>query len=137
MGFYKKDDDSNYELVRYATKFGITVLGGADKIIKYFIKQNKPKTVLSYSDNSLFTGRIYERLGFKFSGYTSVNYYWGNKKEVFSREKCQVFKLKEKYPEIYEEAIKENANNKEDYIMRQLNYHKIYKAGNTRWLLEL
>lgn len=137
MGFYKKDDDSNYELVRYATKFGITVLGGADKIIKYFIKQNKPKTILSYSDNSLFTGKIYDRLGFKFSGYTSVNYYWGNKKEVLSREKCQVFKLKEKYPEIYEEAIKENANNKEDFIMKKLNYHKIYKAGNSRWILEL
>ena len=57
--------------------------------------------------------------------------------EILTREKCQVFKLKEKYPEMYEEAIKENANNKEDFIMRQLNYHKIYKAGNTRWILEL
>ena len=56
---------------------------------------------------------------------------------MLSREKCQVFKLKKKYPEIYEEAIKENANNKEDYIMKKLNYNIIYKAGNSRWKLEI
>ena len=134
MGFFKKNEESDFELVRYATKFGITVLGGANKILKYFIKNNKPKTILSYSDNSLFNGNIYEKLGFNFNGYTTINYYWGNKKEILAREKCQVFKLKEKYPEIYEESIKENANNKEDYIMKKLNYHKIYKAGNTKWI---
>ena len=122
-----------YELHRYCVRHGYTVVGGADKLLKCFEKNCTPKYLLSYSDNDYFVGGMYTKLGFSDSGQISVPYYWVNGSMMLKREQCQPKRLKVQYPELYKEAIDNNASNKEDYIMTSLGYCKVYRAGNTKW----
>ena len=61
-------------------------------------------------------------------------YYWYLNGVELKREKCQLKYLKEMYKDIYNEAIKENASNKEIYVMTKLNASQVYRSGNTKWL---
>ena len=71
------------------------------------------------------------RLRFKFVRYTDPDYCWvdGTTLDFLSRYKCQVHVLKQKYPDLYNEAV----GGKENYIMIKLGYFKVYGSGNTLW----
>lgn len=51
-----------WELIRYCASK--KVIGGAEKLWKYFISTFQPSSVISYCDLSKFSGHTYERLGF-------------------------------------------------------------------------
>ena len=66
----------DYEIVRLCWKYGYTVIGGAAKLMKHFIEDYKPNSILTYADITKFTGGIYSRIGFKPIEVTSPNYVW-------------------------------------------------------------
>ena len=123
---------THYELTRFVTKKNITIIGGASKLFRHFIKDYNPEYVLCYSDNDFFNGETYNKLGFKLKslGEQSINYQWIKKTNVLSRYQCMPFKLLQKYPEYKYINIKGSV---EDYIMRDLGYRKIYRCGNSIW----
>lgn len=129
----KKQKEKGFEIHRYCVKSNYTIIGGAEKLLSQFESDYHPQYLLSYSDNDYFTGQIYNKIGFKFSGYPALPYYWFYKNCELKREKCQVHILKEHYPELYKESIENNASNKEDYIMLRLGAKKVYRSGNTKW----
>lgn len=51
-----------YELLRYCSNSN--VIGGAEKLFKYFLDNYKPKSIISYCDLSKFEGKVYEKLKF-------------------------------------------------------------------------
>lgn len=56
-----------YEVIRGATTLGITVIGGASKIWKYFIDNYKPNSCVYYVDYNYFNGNsLLNLLGMKF-----------------------------------------------------------------------
>ena len=65
MTFGKPRYNKNYEyeLIRYC--YSYHVIGGAEKLFKYFINNYTPKSIISYCDLSKFTGELYVKLGFK------------------------------------------------------------------------
>ena len=135
---FKKSDapfvDSCYELFRYAVRKGFTVVGGASRLLNAFEKEYNPREIVSYSDCDLFTGSMYSQLGFVQEGY-SIPYFWSNGKgSVVKREQAQVKLLREKYPDLFEDALRENASSKESYIMGRIGYFKVNRAGNLRWV---
>ena len=65
-----------YELLRLCTKEGLSILGGASKLLSYFEKQVSPKSILSYCDLSKFSGEVYEKLGFTLSSQTPPAKHW-------------------------------------------------------------
>ena len=69
-----------YELIRLAWDDKIVVVGGTEKIFKYFLTNYKPESILTYCDISKFTGNIYTKLGFKATKdcITEPNYVWVN-----------------------------------------------------------
>lgn len=66
-----------YELLRYCSCE--CVIGGAEKLFKYFLTQYKPESVVSYCDLSKFVGNVYTKLGFKYKSY-SIGKHWYNPK---------------------------------------------------------
>lgn len=127
--------DVEWDLTRYCVKYGYSVVGGAERLFKSFIKEFTPSSIITYSDNDYFTGEVYSKLGFQLDKLTDIPYYWSKGDRVFlNREKCQVKVLKEKYPDIYNKAIEENASNKEEYIMHALGFYKVYRCGNKKWV---
>ncbi len=59
-----KKSDSGFELQRYGIKLGHTIVGGAEKLWSHFLKNHDPEFVITYADISLFTGKVYQKLGF-------------------------------------------------------------------------
>lgn len=69
-----------YELLRLCTLSDYKVIGGSQKLFSYFIKQYNPTSIISYCDNSKFTGEVYGRLGFKLKSYGVPSKHWYNMK---------------------------------------------------------
>lgn len=83
MVFGRPRYNKNYqwELFRLCTKFDSYVVGGAEKLFKYFINNYQPESIISYCDISKFTGNVYDRLGFKLLKQTSPAKIWSKGKE--------------------------------------------------------
>ena len=67
-----------YELLRLCTKYGYTVIGGANKLLKNFAKRCSPKSIISYCDISKFAGHVYTDMGFKLVKVSSPQITWCN-----------------------------------------------------------
>lgn len=133
-GRYKENKEPIWCLTRFVTKSGLTLVGGASKLLKHFEKEFNPSLLISFSDNDYFSGGVYGKLGFINKGYTSTpRYFWvlGNKE--IKREQCQLKKLAKIYPELYKESLTVQGN-KEDYIMLKLGAYKVYRSGHTKWV---
>lgn len=127
-----RDNPNYYELVRFVTKSRVTVIGGASKLLKHFIKDYNPEYILCYSDNDFFNGETYNKLGFKLKslGENSIDYIWSNGINYRTRYQTMPYKLLKQYQEYNNIEIN---GSKEDYIMEDLGYNKIYRCGNSIW----
>lgn len=84
------NENYEYELIRMCSLSGVTVLGGASKLFKFFLDTIKPNSVISYSslDNGFNT--VYEKIGFKYKGITDPSYVWVSNTEKLSRYQTQM-----------------------------------------------
>lgn len=85
MTFGKPRYNKNYEweLLRLCTHKDYKVVGGAERLFKYFIKTYKPNSIISYCDFSKFNGDVYNRLGFKQKGNIIPSKHWSkNNKHI-------------------------------------------------------
>lgn len=100
------------ELLRFATKMGLTVVGGESRLFKNACRMFGFTDVISYCNRSKFTGGGYERMGFFHVRDTSPGYIWINlnTKERMSRYQTQM--------------------KNENEIMRSRGFVKIFDCGN-------
>jgi len=84
-------------LQRYAIKLNTTIIGGAEKLFKHYINNNEFCKIITYCDISLFTGKIYERLGFEFVRRNKPNYQFLNEKNHIRVSKQSIRKLNQGY----------------------------------------
>jgi hypothetical protein len=54
----------SYELIRFASKIGVTVTGGLSKLLTFFIQEVNPAHIMTYTDRDWGTGEGFEKLGF-------------------------------------------------------------------------
>ena len=129
MSFGKSRFNKNYEyeMTRYCCAIGKNVVGGASKIFDYFVDNWKPNTVISYSDRSIFKGKMYEKMGFEFIGYSEPNYWYTRDYETcYSRIKFQKHKLN-KLLENFSPDLTEWEN------MKNNNWDRYWDCGNGVW----
>jgi hypothetical protein len=63
-----------WNLSRFCNKGGFNVIGGASKLLNYFIKNWEAKRIISYSDRDSNLGGLYETLGFEKVSESSPDY---------------------------------------------------------------
>lgn len=122
-----------YELLRFCSLKGYSVLGGASKLFKYFIKTYNPKSVISYADIAHTTGNIYKTLGFKLLGISSPNYIWYNLKDFdvyYTRYETQRHKLSILFNEEFDKSLSESD------IMLSKGFVRVYDSGNYIYVYE-
>jgi G:T-mismatch repair DNA endonuclease (very short patch repair protein) len=126
MTFGKPRFNNNYEweLIRYATKSGYQVLGGAGKLLSYFERNYTPKSIITYADRSYSQGNMYRQIGFSLNKISDPSYIWTKGNEILSRYQCQKHKLKELLGDNYNERLSENEN------MSLNGFYKLYDCGN-------
>jgi len=119
-----------YELLRYCSKIDSTVVGGASKLFKHFIRQIHPSSVVSYADRSWNTGAMYGQLSFSFSHYSPPNYMYFHNSDrlvLFSRMQFQKHKLKDRL-QMFDVELTEWDN------MVNNGYDRIWDCGNSVWV---
>lgn len=118
-----------YEMIRLCWHPEFKVIGGTEKLFKYFVKQFNPESVITYADISKFTGNTYINLGFKPiypNPITEPNYIWIDSKleNIFTRYETMKYKLLEQGLGTEDQT--------EDEIMEGHGYMKVYDSGNIR-----
>lgn len=71
-----KQTEGLYEMVRFCNKLNTSVVGGASKLLKKFIKEVHPTEIISYCDRRWSDGKLYRELGFELSHTTKPNYFY-------------------------------------------------------------
>lgn len=85
-----KKIENSYELLRFCNKINTSVIGGASKLFKHFIKEFNPLEITSYADRRWSMGNLYTELGFNFSHNSEPNYFYvinGERKNRFGYRK--------------------------------------------------
>lgn len=80
MTFGKPRYNNKYEweLLRLCTRPDYIVVGGANKLFTYFIEQSQPASIISYCDNSKFSGNVYTQLGMEYLCCSHPRCHWYN-----------------------------------------------------------
>jgi hypothetical protein len=120
-----KSKDNCYELLRFCTKQGYHVIGGASKLLKYFEKNYNVKKLISYADYRWSCGNMYHKLGFKLTHISKPNYWYlePNCLKRIHRFNFRKSVLKNKLNK-FDEKLSEKEN------MINNNYKIIYDCGN-------
>lgn len=114
-----------YELLRFANKIFTNVVGAASKLFKHFSKTENLNEIISYADISMFSGKLYEKLGFEFKHKSSINYWWvvrGIRQHRFTYNKKKL--VKRGYDPLMTEVE----------IMHSLGHYRIWGCGQDKWI---
>lgn len=125
------DKDYDYEIVRLCYDTDYSIVGGAEKMFKEFIRQYDPKSVVSYCDISKFVGEVYSHMGFEFVEITEPSYVWcNNHNKIITRYQAQKQRL------LSSGVITQYECNNctESDIMNKRGYYKIYNSGNAKYV---
>jgi hypothetical protein len=102
----KKMEDGGWNLSRFCNLINTSVIGGASKLLSYFIKKYKPERIVSYADRDWSDGGLYKRLGFDLVSESRPDYkYIVDNIRV---HKSNFKKSKLKYTETEKEFTKSN-----------------------------
>ena len=120
-------DSNQYELLRFCNKLATTVIGGADKLLKYFINTYNPKEIISYADRRWSQGGLYEKLGFDFVHDSKPNYFY-----IINKKREYRFKYRK------DVLIKEgfDPSKSERQIMLDRSIYRIYDCGNKKYIFK-
>lgn len=119
---YKNVETGVWELMRFASLIGTTIVGGANRLYRYFLHTYQPVKVISYSDLRWNTGNIYQTLGFLHVGDTAPGYWYINLKDT---RRIHRFSLRK---------TDQDPKDKTEYELRlQQGYLRIWDCGNSKW----
>jgi len=74
MTFNRLQNSEEYKLCSLVTTTFTQIIGGADKLWRYFLKKYNPTSVSTYVNKRLFNGLQYKKLGFELSHDTKPNF---------------------------------------------------------------
>ena len=117
-----------YELLRFCNKLNTVVIGGASKLLKYFIEKHKPKEIISYCDRRWSQGEMYEKLGFKLDHISKPNYFY-----IVNGKRENRFKYRKS--ELVKQGFDKNMT--EEEIMNKRKIKKIYDCGTKVYKLTI
>lgn len=115
-----------YELTRFCNKIEHNIVGGASKLLNYFINKYNPLEIQTYSDNLISEGDLYRNLGFNYIHESEPGYWYvinGIREHRFNWRKQKLVEMG------YDKEKTENE------IMLELGFWRIYNAGNKKWIL--
>ena len=123
----KKMEKNEWNLSRFCNKLNTSVIGGASRLFKYFIKTYNPSRIISYADKSWSSGNLYYTLGFELNSQTKPDY-----KYIINgiREN----KTKYKKSKLIKEGF---FSGTEKEIMQNLDYKRIYDCGKIKFEINL
>lgn len=118
------------EILRYAT--ACTVVGGFSKLLKEMLRREPGVgQVVTFSDDRLFSGGMYEKTGFKAVARLRPDYFYVRYGKRLHKRGFQKSRFKSDATLQYSEGATE-------FELATLNnLHRVYDCGKTRWELQI
>ena len=128
ISFLKRGSNNDYNLTRFCSKRNYIVRGGFSKLLKYFLKNNKPSSIITFSDNNYSDGELYLKNGFKkvYNILPDYKYIINNKR--YHKFGFRKDKLKKMFP---------NSTGTEKEIAYENNLYRIYDSGKQKFELKV
>lgn len=124
---FRSSRGGKLELARMASLAGYSIIGGASKILS-----SVTEPLISYSNNRLSKGNVYEQLGFKeITETTAPSYYYTDDKIRVWRAKCM--KIKGLPGTERDQAV---AGAFAKHFGHSRPVYQIYDYGHRKWLLD-
>jgi hypothetical protein len=125
----KFTEKEHWEISRYCSLLGVTVVGGMSKLFSYFIKHFKPEIVAAYTDRRYFSGESFLKLGFTFVENLAPDYqYIIESYDVLENNvNWQKAKLEKKLT-FFDPALSEWEN------MKVNGFDRIWDCGHSKWI---
>ena len=129
MCFDKKEgrlnmEEGGWNLSRFCNLLNHQVIGGASKLLNYFIEKNKPSRIISYADKDWSYGNLYFTLGFKLISESKPDY-----KYIIDG----VRKSKQNFTKSKLEKLGYDISLTEKQITVSLNINRIYDCGKMKF----
>jgi hypothetical protein len=115
--------NKNWELLRFCNKTGVSVVGGASKLLSFFMKNYECLSFISYSDNSFGISKLY-KLGFKVISELNPNYHW-----VINGIRSNKFNFRK--DKLVSQGF--DSNKTEVEIMNERGFYRIFDSGSKKW----
>lgn len=123
---FKKKSCGEYELSRYCAHPDFSIIGGPQKMFKYFLKNVTVKKIYTYSDNRYFKGNLYKNLGFDLVYTTPPNYWY------FKDHTKRYHRLGFTKQRLIDQGFDKTQS--ETQIMKQSKFDRIWDCGNKKWV---
>lgn len=141
IGLYYKDDlvgvmtfgkprynkKFEWELLRLCIKPSHIIIGGPEKLFRFFVKYHNPQSIVSYCDNSKFEGKVYSKLGFILEEYGHPNKHWFNGKMHITNNLL----LQRGFDQLFHENYGKGTSNEQ--LMIEHKFVEIYDSGQSRY----
>ncbi len=118
-----------YELLRLCFDSNIIIIGGVQKMYKYFLMHMNPDSVISYCDKSKFYGNIYNELGFVECS-TNISKHWYNTKT--KQHITDNMLRKYGFDHIFHTDYGKGTSNED--LMRNAGFLEVFDCGQTSYL---
>jgi hypothetical protein len=124
MSFSRPTRQSSHpwELVRMASDPAFHVHGIWSKLFGMFVREHSPSSVVSFSDNRLFTGAVYGKLGFSMDGEVRPDYYWVRNNVRYHKSGLR------------KRGAERTSGLTETQLREAQGYQKIWDYGKKRWV---
>lgn len=110
-----------WELVRMASHPSFRVHGIWSKVFSTFVREHSPSSVVSFSDNRLFPGRVYEKMGFRLDGEVRPDYFWARGDRRFHKSGLR------------KRGLERESGLTEGQLRESEGYKRVWDLGKTRW----
>lgn len=129
MTFGKPRYNKNYEweLLRLCSHKDYKIVGGSERLWKYFIKLYNPSNIISYCDFSKFSGMVYETLGMVKKNTTTPNIHWSKGSNHVTNNLLN----QRGFDQLFGTDYGKETSNRE--LMIENNWLEVYDCGQQVW----
>lgn len=124
----KKMEENGWNLSRFCSKKEVSVIGGASKLLSFFIKNHSPNRVISFADMDWSDGNVYYKLGFSLSNTLKPDYKYIVDHKRINKQRFTKEKLKK---------LGHDTSLTESKITEFMGFSKIYGCGQLKFELLL
>lgn len=148
----QSDKKSHWEIGRFATQRGYTVVGGYSKVLKYaieYLKSVGETELVSYCNRDLSpdpNNTFYSKQGFEFTGDSGmIYYYWNPRRAYFNGSFVKgdtimsryLFQKNKLIVECKEQGIEVLESDTEYSLAEKLGFYPCFNSGNFKYVLHL
>lgn len=140
--FTNKSGSSKTELKRLVSAYGVSVQGGASRLIKEYIRQTPDiQEIITFSDCDLGFGRVYSSIGFTQIERSKQQLTWYNEEADMKFSNISLVqvgadRLLRNIPNYVEVGIGDNLPSNQD-IVKSYGFIPIYDSGYKKWSLKV